>query len=290
MIKGNSESPAPAKQRKATAETPPVPSPPTIACVECAEAIPAGARKCSKCSSYQNWRRHIPFGQSTLALVISVIALGSSLALGSKAIMETASGFLTAPNFRLGVAVVSLDEEKARVLLSNSTGRNIVVKDIDCGLNIPIDAGQMSRDILATRLVADTISDIFLPAQDTIGLFLVSYQTHGNVVIPPNGRILVEGLTKHISSPSMIEPLLDQRFTQVASYCTASGVDELNEMSIGAVSLPIGTVLELDVEAFLGQAEFSPVQEVDRSALAAKVAEVRAANKAKRVEGVLRIQ
>jgi predicted nucleic acid-binding Zn ribbon protein len=286
MIKEKNGSPAPAKGRKVTAKMPPVPAPPTIACVECAETIPAGARKCSKCGSYQNWRRHVPFGQATLAVVISVIALGSSLTSGGRAIVDTASGLLVAPNTRLGIAVVAADENGARVFVSNPTSRNIVVKDIGCGLNIPIDPDQMNRGLLSTQREESSLSEIMLHEKETIGVFLVSYDVNESVVLPPEGRVLIEGKTRHITPPLRTgrAPANDLP-EKVGSYCTVSGVDEANEFSVGAVALPVDSVLGLDVVTFLNRADFTPPQQADKDKLLSQVAAIRTANRSARDGG-----
>ncbi|MBU0582217.1 MAG: hypothetical protein KKB66_02465 [Alphaproteobacteria bacterium] len=200
--------------------------------------------------------------------------------------METASGLLNAPNSRIGLAVATLDEEKASILLSNSTSRNIVVKDIVCGLHIPIDADQINRDLLASKRDEDTLSDVFLDANEAIGVFLISYTLDGNVVLPPNGRVLIQGLTEHISPPLKTERPSEPKLAEkVGSYCTASGVDEANDFSVGAVGLPIDSVLKLDIVTFINLADFSPSQQEDKAKLLAQINAVRNANRSAREAG-----
>ncbi len=252
----------------------------TVACVECAEKIPTAAKKCSKCGSHQDWRRHVPVSQSTLALAISLVALASSVALGSKMVVETASGLLNAPNTHLGIAVVSANERGASVFVSNTTGRNVVVKDITCGLNIPIDPDQINRDLLAKKRGASVLSDLFLQEKETIGVFIIGYALKESVVLPPNGRVLIEGVTEHITPPMRTGRAPAAELPEkVGSYCTASGIDEANEFSVGAVALPIDGILGLNVETFLNLADFSPMQLDDKAKLLARVDAVRIASR-----------
>lgn len=56
------------------------------ACRVCALQIPQAASKCTHCSSWQDWRRHLSFGNTFLALIIalfSVISLGTPLLLNA---------------------------------------------------------------------------------------------------------------------------------------------------------------------------------------------------------------
>lgn len=47
-------------------------------CVRCDNGIPGSARFCTHCSSYQNWRRHLGFSSTFLALMIAAISVVTS--------------------------------------------------------------------------------------------------------------------------------------------------------------------------------------------------------------------
>lgn len=46
-------------------------------CRICREEIKEGAKKCTNCGAFQNWRRFIDLGNSTLALVIALFSVAS---------------------------------------------------------------------------------------------------------------------------------------------------------------------------------------------------------------------
>lgn len=47
-------------------------------CVRCNNEIPSSARFCTHCSSYQDWRRHLHFSSTFLALIIAAISVITS--------------------------------------------------------------------------------------------------------------------------------------------------------------------------------------------------------------------
>ncbi|WP_404925706.1 hypothetical protein [Mesorhizobium sp. ORM16] len=49
--------------------------PTTKLCLMCCTPIPARARKCTTCGEFQDWRRLIPWGNSTLALLTALISV-----------------------------------------------------------------------------------------------------------------------------------------------------------------------------------------------------------------------
>jgi len=104
------------------------------ACLECAQMIPAAASKCSKCGSYQDWRRHVPFGQATLALAIAVIALGGYFVGSGRVIVNSVSGLISAKGFDVGIAAVRIGEEKASFFVTNRSDKTIAVKGAKCGV------------------------------------------------------------------------------------------------------------------------------------------------------------
>lgn len=46
-------------------------------CLACKASIPAGAKLCSECGTRQDWRRHLSFGSSVVALVIALISVST---------------------------------------------------------------------------------------------------------------------------------------------------------------------------------------------------------------------
>lgn len=87
-------------------------------CITCAEEIPASAIKCNKCGSYQNWRRHIDFGQGALALLVALISV-STLAVdtGVRAINAALSNPLEP---RMAAKVISLSIDEIKILVANN--------------------------------------------------------------------------------------------------------------------------------------------------------------------------
>ncbi len=96
------------------------------ACLECAQMIPVAAAKCSKCGSYQDWRRHVSFGQATLALAIAVIALGGHFVGGGRVVVNSVSGLISGKGFDVGVAAVQIGEEKASFVVTNHRTKQLL--------------------------------------------------------------------------------------------------------------------------------------------------------------------
>ena len=47
-------------------------------CVVCGEQIPATAQKCTHCEGFQDWRRHINFSATVLALLTALVSVVST--------------------------------------------------------------------------------------------------------------------------------------------------------------------------------------------------------------------
>lgn len=51
----------------------------TKVCFQCCNEIPANAKICTACSSFQNWRRHLNFSSTVLALLVALVSVSTPL-------------------------------------------------------------------------------------------------------------------------------------------------------------------------------------------------------------------
>ena len=85
-------------------------------CIVCAEDIKNGAYTCIHCGSHQNWRRHLNFSQSILALVLAIMSVSTIL------IPNVAETFSTKDS-NLTFTVQAVDLGQIAVLVSNTGSR-----------------------------------------------------------------------------------------------------------------------------------------------------------------------
>ena len=98
-------------------------SQPQTECDTCREPIRADALKCIKCDSYRDWRRFLPASASTLALVIALISVISSLGPGILRMIEGERSALT-------VSYVAPMNDGILLLASNPGTRPAIVHRI----------------------------------------------------------------------------------------------------------------------------------------------------------------
>lgn len=93
---------------------------PRAECSTCREPIRTGARKCTHCDSFQDWRRFISLSASTLALLVALISVTSSLGPG---IIRMINGQRSA----LVVSYIAPSDDGIMLLASNEGTRPAVI-------------------------------------------------------------------------------------------------------------------------------------------------------------------
>jgi predicted nucleic acid-binding Zn ribbon protein len=146
-------------------------------CLICGARIPRHALRCSQCDSFQDWRRHIPGNQVTLALLVSILSVLSTLS----------PQILRFINLRSETAGFFLDVEKQnpntstarhyiRVRLRNEGGRPAQVEKATASIEFrrkqkdsPSRVKSTELDIInrgAMIIPASSVSDLLLYVDD----------------------------------------------------------------------------------------------------------------------------
>jgi predicted nucleic acid-binding Zn ribbon protein len=102
---------------------PPTQSKASKPCRVCANAIPTQASYCTHCQSYQNWRRHLQFGQTTLSLLVALVAVLSTL-------VPSAMQLINRPNSRLIASGLSSNAGQLNLTFSNLGDRAGVIDGV----------------------------------------------------------------------------------------------------------------------------------------------------------------
>ena len=72
-------------------------------CRECGQLVPYGARICPSCKTYQDWRRYISIGQSSLPLLVALISVLTTF-------------------FSIGLPLLRSHDADVKILYENSSG------------------------------------------------------------------------------------------------------------------------------------------------------------------------
>ena len=88
-------------------------------CVECGSDIPIAAIKCANCGSFQDWRRHIYFGQAALAFMLSLVAIVSVISANSSSIVDKISSKLNESPIDIQLGVVDVDQNTAQIIATS---------------------------------------------------------------------------------------------------------------------------------------------------------------------------
>jgi hypothetical protein len=104
-------------------------------CLICAKEMPSAALKCTACGSYQNWRRHLDFGNTFIALLIALISLFSLLA--SQLLGFANSIIYRLPDFQAIAQISELDEHQSAIFISNQGAQSFISSGMTCQISRP---------------------------------------------------------------------------------------------------------------------------------------------------------
>lgn len=224
-------------------------------CVECASDIPAVAIKCTKCGSYQNWRRHIAFGQAGFALILSLIAISSAIWANTGLIFENFFSAEGKRNFAIQIGIVEINQSKASVIVKNFHRNAIALNHFSCRIYLPTD----------TDIAEGNYTPPKWPLKkEAIGMFLFSYTVPDHSVLNTGQTASLTFIRKHITPPrsDLLKPE-----DEAMSSCLVTGVDQDNELSANFMFLRPFDLLGFKLTEVLRQADFSEAQANERSHL-----------------------
>lgn len=108
---------------------------PKTRCNSCASDIPTEAIKCVKCGSFQNWRRHLDLGNTSLT---AIIALLSVIGLAAPPIAQAiAVAFPSFQSVSLVSKVLDLDGQRGTISVANTGGKPVVISSLHCDIYPP---------------------------------------------------------------------------------------------------------------------------------------------------------
>lgn len=240
-------------------------------CIECATEIPIGAKKCAVCGSYQDWRRHVPFGQSTLALALSLIAIITAFVGGGQQIAKHISSLLGVRGGAILGAKIEISDSEAVFSVLNQSPESVVINSILCSLYLPIDADARLREAITEQPSGTKLNpDRPYLARETVGMFLVSYRIAHPLELPSGSEALLDGTLGDVTPP--LQPTPPPKGDQpVGSYCTVGGVGRHNEIEMGAIALKPADLFDFDLLKMLSLASYPPSDEKKRQEVTSRV-------------------
>lgn len=143
-------------------------------CLVCSLAIPINARKCTHCGTYQSFRRHFDFGNTSIALLIGFLGLLTTVPSTFLGIQTVLSKIFDA---KIVARLVNIDKDAAILFVKNNGNREIIVSGLSCNLFFPIDSLFAFRDTFSATSQHDEVAEpMKLKAKDVINPILVTYE------------------------------------------------------------------------------------------------------------------
>jgi hypothetical protein len=199
-------------------------------CLACSSPIPIGAIKCVDCGTYQTWRRHLDFGNTTLALVVAALGIATTI---PSTIIGVSSALQGAYEPEYVSRILKIDHETASVFVKNNLTNEILISKMDCSLWFPINGVDGVHRYHAWHRRADVSSghSQFLDGSPVLE-YWVDYNTEPTV-LEPGGYSVIEmnigGVAYSIVSLAEIQ----KRSAEARSNCILEvGLDEKSPSSI----------------------------------------------------------
>lgn len=225
-------------------------------CISCGESINPGASKCPKCRSFQGWRRHIDFGNSTIPLAISIIAL-----LGHFGTIWNYINRLT-PAIQpqnADITILELGWDEIRVLVNNRTDGTVFISRISCMFDAFAFPKEVSVGIMHSEsAVIDTSS------YGVIGYFVLDFQFEYTRTIPPLEPLVLSSLSSTISAPTTKSIHYEQ---DRVNACAIYGIYGDGREVTNVLDLGLYERLRFNVVALLRENPNASLSETDIQAL-----------------------
>lgn len=201
----------------------------TVKCVECFNEINVLAVKCSYCGAYQDWRRYVPFGHSTLALIISLIAVISVVIPDPKSPIKKINDYLSGTNSSFSAALVDMNIDNISVLVENIENTPAALNNLTCVLALPFNRAARSREYLKSRNDG-TESNYNRPftVSETMGSFQLHFNLDNPILLKPYKTSIITFSTARIYAP--LRPEQPRVPTEtIINFCALSGTNIASE-------------------------------------------------------------
>lgn len=246
-------------------------------CLECYSDIHSCAMTCPHCGSHQNWRRYLPFGESTLALILSTIALTAVILPDPRAAIKEISDYISGTNFAISAVLVDVNIENISILLTNNQNSDAAINSVGCLMHIPLDTNLNIRQSLNDR-AEGIMENETLTVSETMGMFLMTFELKTPALISKYQTAVITLPTKVISAP-LGTGEDESPEDNVVNFCIVGGVSFEDEFSVGGVIIKPRQLNGIDLLEVLEQAEYAVENEHKREIDIAAVKEVRAKSK-----------
>ncbi len=246
-------------------------------CLACLRDIDSRAVLCAHCGTQQNWRRHLPLGESSLALILSSIALAAALIPDPRSVIKEFSDHLSGTNFAISAVLVDINIDQISVLVTNDQNSEAAINGVTCLMNIPLDTGYEITQFLRRRSEGLIEYDP-LTVSNTMGLIQIAYEQTIPVLVPKYDTAIITIPMLVISAPlgnrEYYEP--DE---EVRNFCMIIGVNFEDEIASGLITIKPQQLYSIDLLELLERAEYSSGDEDVREADIMTVKEAREKNK-----------
>lgn len=245
-------------------------------CIHCTTSISAAATRCFQCSGYQDWRRFVPLGNSTLALMLSVVALTSVFLPDPRALLKEFNDYLSGTNFAMNATLVDMDINFASVLLENEQNSPAAISSLICLLNIPLDPYSRIRESLRSRGSGKTYDvDHPLTVKETMGVFQIAFKLEQPVLVRPYEAIVITLPTAHISAPLRPGKRREPGQT-VTSFCAVGGANLEDGSAVGGIIATSDQLNNMDLLEIIQRADYGKKREHERESDLSIVRDARA--------------
>ncbi|NDW51836.1 hypothetical protein [Aliiroseovarius sp. PrR006] len=229
-------------------------------CVVCAETIPKQALICVSCQSYQDWRRHLSIGNSSLALIVALLAVLGPATSGVISLLTWREDALTK---KVEFAIAELSQHMATVLVSNRSDRAFIVSEFQCQLMIPFDR----RDIFGVVESADDSGFRWPIKSQTFGV-LASFEAVQPQVVWAQSQATVVFISDYISPPLEFGGAPEM---QASSLCYMSGKTDSNGEEADGQLLRPRDLLAFDALEVIERMDFGTERAEEKEALVSRV-------------------
>ena len=216
----------------------------------------------------------MPFGESTLALLLSVIALAAVFIPDPRAPLKEISDYLSGTNFSMGPILVELNIDNASVLMENNDNSTIAVNHLSCSLDLPLDLRARINEELRGNYTDDVLKRR-LTVSETMGVFLVTFDLEKPVLVRPYEVAVITLSAAHISPPLQLAQARKASDT-VTNYCFLSGTSFENEIAVGAFTITPRQLIDIDLLDVIRIADYGEQREHERESDMALVRDIRA--------------
>jgi hypothetical protein len=216
--------------------------------------MPIAGQKCIKCGSFQNWRRWLSIGDSTLALIIALLSV---VGLTITSIQPILLSLYTRIFASTELAVVQATPTDLSAIVANPTEKMVVVDFVQCRVPVVRDW----RDFLTQSETLGLYMRRPL-AKETFGSVLISYSTVEKTSLQAGAEQHVDFRMDHITS---VIPYAEEDLQIEASvYCLLSATNR-DQTEDGDVNvLDAADLLKFDPVVLVSLGVYSLEGEKDR--------------------------